>query len=318
MDAGPPLTIYWVRHGYSCANYKKEHHHFTEGPFPHTRVADPYLHCDGIEQAKAVGKQLALLPVTFDLVCSSTLRRAMETGKLIYDELSTTNPKKVFDGNKYAVCELPFIGEISPIYQTADNKASKPEPDYVNTHYMFTYDRNETPSYEKFATTILPILYGGLIDAGSINEDGSFHIIIISHGHFLKSVFGEKLDNCEYIVETNAMKHAALRHDRMAYPFNETFSQASKWVVNNLPSEFVRHNINRATIVRNATDCDCFVERRVHSNDITDDYELLFKNKRKKSVRKSARKSKNKKSVRKSKNKKSARKKSVRKTKNNK
>jgi hypothetical protein len=195
----------------------------------------------------------------------------METAKHIYDELADAG--KVFSWNPNRICELPFIGEKSTIYQTADNTASRPEPKYVNTNYMFTYGRNEKPSYENFVKYILPRIYSGLVDSGSINTDGSFHIIIVSHGHFLKSVFGPKLDNCEYIVEKNVIKHS----DELSFRqkiFGDSFNTAMEYVVTNFSKDFNKYSIE--DVVRVRDDCGCFNGQRNHDDEeIEDNYVMV-------------------------------------------
>lgn len=77
------LIIYWIRHGFSCANYVKATSWI---PFSHTFIPDPKLHCDGIRQARKLGKYFSKQNIKFDLICSSMLLRAMQTALLICNE----------------------------------------------------------------------------------------------------------------------------------------------------------------------------------------------------------------------------------------
>ena len=61
------LTIYWIRHGLSCANIHK---------YTHAIIKDPKLSYDGIECSDKIANHIKFEP---DLIISSTLRRAMET-----------------------------------------------------------------------------------------------------------------------------------------------------------------------------------------------------------------------------------------------
>ena len=86
MSVDINLNIYWIRHGFSCANYVKATS-WIPFSFSHTFIPDPKLHCDGIRQAKKLGKWFSRENIKFDLICSSMLLRAMQTAFLIKDEM---------------------------------------------------------------------------------------------------------------------------------------------------------------------------------------------------------------------------------------
>jgi broad specificity phosphatase PhoE len=65
------INIYWVRHGYLCANYTRDHEKTWYNRFPHTFVKDPKLHTKGILDAQQLSQYLNL--TEFDLICSSQL-----------------------------------------------------------------------------------------------------------------------------------------------------------------------------------------------------------------------------------------------------
>ena len=108
------LNIYWIRHGFSCANYVKA---TSWVPFSHTFIPDPKLHCDGVEQAMKLGKYFKRINVKFDLICSSMLLRAMQTALLIKNEID----------EKQKLYVLPYIAEKG---STVDNI-----PKWIHTQY---------------------------------------------------------------------------------------------------------------------------------------------------------------------------------------
>jgi broad specificity phosphatase PhoE len=98
----PIINIYWVRHGYSCANYiKKMNEVYKYNPFrlieltEHTRVPDPKLHIVGREQAQQLAEIFNNEGINTDLICSSQLLRAIETAQTLYNRLNTVTNNKI-------------------------------------------------------------------------------------------------------------------------------------------------------------------------------------------------------------------------------
>ena len=59
------------------------------------------------------------------------------------------------------------------------------------------------PSYEYFLKNVLLKLTTYLME--EIKPVRTYNIIIVSHSHFFKTIFGIKLNNCQYILERNAL-----------------------------------------------------------------------------------------------------------------
>ena len=75
------ITIYWIRHGYSCANAVQDVGGWQQ--YLHTLVKDPLLTNTGIENAAAIGTQLQeiglswlAVAITCNLPSGSTTNQA--------------------------------------------------------------------------------------------------------------------------------------------------------------------------------------------------------------------------------------------------
>ena len=104
------VNLYWVRHGYSCANKSKDNWN----PF-FKWISDPILHERGIEQAVELGKKMrdTRKHIKIDLFCSSQLRRAIETSKVLYDQYGNREDREDReDTSPYPkILILPHINE---------------------------------------------------------------------------------------------------------------------------------------------------------------------------------------------------------------
>jgi len=193
------INIYWVRHGYSCANYIKKKNEKSYNLFKriaHTRVKDPKLHIVGREQAQKLAEIFNNKGINTDLICSSQLLRAIETAQTLYNRLDTVTIKKIMILPQ--ICEEGFIETDDNIpYNFIDNKIPKETIQLDGLDYKKYY-----PSYEYFLRNVLVSLKDYLMSQEYSQE---YNIIIVSHSHFLKTIFGKKLNNCQYILEKNSL-----------------------------------------------------------------------------------------------------------------
>ena len=223
----PILNIYWVRHGYSCANFVRDTEKTWYNRFPHTFVKDPKLHHVGVEQAQQLAQDLEQTGVKFDLVCSSQLLRAMETGKKLSYILNPTIQDKVL--------VLPHINEE---LSTHDNIPFR----FMNRKYpSFTNNLlgnivEPLSDYKSFITKVIIPLTNYLSEKIPEPRD-TYNVIIVSHSTFLKSIFDIKLDNCQYIIEKNVFDNLETLCSRMR-EFRDSFSDAVKYVVKYKTSKF--------------------------------------------------------------------------------
>ena len=214
------VNLFWVRHGYSCANKSKDNWN----PF-FKLISDPILHERGIEQAVELGKKMreTRKHINIDLFCSSQLRRAIETSKILYDEYD----KKTKPLSPYPkILILPHINEEDTwpdntpnslynfhIQNQKDQKDQKDQKfsDYTEEPFKtpLQYSLNYKSDYKSFENNILSLLIEKALkhqqilptDVGKRLLWPSFtvNIVIVSHSSFLKDVFGIKLDNCQVI-----------------------------------------------------------------------------------------------------------------------
>lgn len=193
----PKINIYWVRHGFSCANYIKKKNEGSYNPFKlieHTSVPDPKLHIVGREQAQQLAEEeFNKKKIKIDLVCSSQLLRSIETAQTLYNRLDTCSGEIMILPQ---ICEKGYTDDNIP-YRFINNIIPKGTIQLKNLDYESYY-----PNYEYFLRNVLVSLKNYLISKKVIQE---YNIIIVSHSSFLKSIFNIKLNNCQYILEKNAL-----------------------------------------------------------------------------------------------------------------
>jgi broad specificity phosphatase PhoE len=195
------LNIYWVRHGYSCANYVRDNESGFFNPFAHTRVPDPRLHDVGKEQAQQLAEFLNRKQISFDLICSSQLSRAIETSETLYNRLDNVSDDKILilpniceKGNTLDNIPYRYILDIKPKY----------------TEELIGLDYTDyKPDYKFFMNNILIKIKEYLEEKRKEKElnNYEYNIIIVSHSSFLKSIFGIKLSNCQYILEKDVFQN---------------------------------------------------------------------------------------------------------------
>jgi len=176
MNNLPNLNIYWVRHGYSCANYTRDNENSWYNPFAHTQIPDPHLHLVGREQAQQLAEIINRQNITIDLVCSSQLLRAIETAQTL--SLSLYNRLDNVSENKIVVlpqiCEKGhFLGNTNdniPYHYMIGIK-----PTYTTELPNLNYEEYE-PSYKYFMKYVLNSLRNYLVE--KVGEKIEYNIII--------------------------------------------------------------------------------------------------------------------------------------------
>ena len=174
----PIINIYWVRHGYSCANFVRDTEKTWYNRWPHTFVKDPKLHYVGVEQAQQLAQDLISTGVKFDLVCSSQLRRAMETSKKLISILNLKEDKVLVlphineEGNTDDNIPSRFINGKKPIF--IDNLLNKVELEPLSDYKSF------------IKNVIIPLKDRLLLE---YSKDYTYNVIIVSHTHFLEKIY---------------------------------------------------------------------------------------------------------------------------------
>lgn len=206
----PILNLIWVRHGYSCANYKKEKNK-EKNIFgrlfgdKHYDISDPQLHEAGLEQSKDLAEDFNHdFTGQIDLICSSELLRSIETALTFSKNL---NDDKKSSNISDKVLILPFINETS-MFTTKDNVPKKifkrctgstPTPPIaycksdprllfldINTKYY--EDSQFFTDYKKFKSIVLPEIYKLLIFF--YGKKHHYNVVIVSHSNYLKEKVG--------------------------------------------------------------------------------------------------------------------------------
>jgi broad specificity phosphatase PhoE len=109
------INLYFVRHGYSCANYKKDiaKNILQKIKFLFSKPKDPHLSDKGIKDLKIYKEKVDNKIPKPDLIFSSYLLRAMQTASYLF-------PKRT-------IRVAPYIGEIG---YGKDNIPNKPSIQY--------------------------------------------------------------------------------------------------------------------------------------------------------------------------------------------
>lgn len=212
------ITIDWIRHGYSCANaYKEGPKQTTENTYLNTiknaynflastLIYDPVLTKTGIDQATKLGTYMRSnkSDFTYDIICCSNLRRAIETAAFAN---SIANPNTNIKQTLYVV---PYVSEVkSPGANIGIDYENFP----INTEESKKYINNvinknnlninvdwsifdqeaikspkevNLPNYDYFIENILP----QLINKTKINKD-QYKIGIVSHSHFISKLISK-------------------------------------------------------------------------------------------------------------------------------
>jgi len=187
------FEFFFVRHGFSCANFVKEHSTFN--PVQHTFYPDPELTVSGVDRSetlspyllKAINQKWPELDWT---IGASVLLRAQETAFLMV--------AKQFEEEIYV---MPYVNESPPFsfLQTLDNKPLLPnqQTNILNNKYEgvkinatdaydVSVEAKYKPSFKKFigwAKTHLN--YFGE------NEDGIYRSVIFTHSKFIQDLIKE-------------------------------------------------------------------------------------------------------------------------------
>jgi bisphosphoglycerate-dependent phosphoglycerate mutase len=191
------VNIYYIRHGYSCANYERDTKWL---PGAQKFVVDPTLHCKGILQAEKVGEDFNNSGLTIDRICTSQLLRAIQTGLLIRNNLNEKDKKIPFQivrhmsekGGKWS----PFDYDNIPEHVKLIN--SKDQAQFLEDNkIVMDNDTTQKSEYEKYINIILPQMVLSSIQKENKDE---YNFIFVSHSSLLNKMYGTKLDNGQSII----------------------------------------------------------------------------------------------------------------------
>jgi broad specificity phosphatase PhoE len=161
------LTIYWIRHGLSCANI---HTYF------HALKYDPQLTYDGIECSE---KAKEYIPDNLDFIFSSGLKRAMETALSMFGSSLK---------NKQRIISVPFISEQGFGFDNVISKTKNLEKYFNSTIdkldlriHKISRDMNKGDLKEFFKFLMLFLNF----KSKDLNKT-DFRIAIVTHSHFMK------------------------------------------------------------------------------------------------------------------------------------
>ena len=161
------LTIYWIRHGLSCANIHK---------YIHAVKHDPQLTYDGLECSENTNKYV---PKKLDFLFASELKRAIETALSMFSE-------NINDSNQ-KVISVPFVSEQGFGLDNIISKTSKLRKYFKPI--MKNLDLSiHSKSHNSMNKADLKLFFKFLKDfiksKGEIKKN--IRIGIVTHSHFMK------------------------------------------------------------------------------------------------------------------------------------
>lgn len=176
------LNVFYVRHMYSCANYKKK-----KGSLTFWLIKDPSLHCVGIEQAKLLGDDFKSSNLKIDMICTSQMFRAIQTGIIMRNQINKNIPLRV-------------VRHINERGITPDNVPEKfkkiTEEDSKKINIKIDYNTENKTSFKRFEKNVLPDILNSLTSKEKKKE---YTIIVVSHSHLLNKRFNKNLDNGQMV-----------------------------------------------------------------------------------------------------------------------
>lgn len=127
--------MYFIRHGFSCANVTHNGHGKGSGVLNHAVYLDPMLSDTGVEDSKSMQK--VTKKMKYDIVCSSTLNRAIETALLMFpnDTVHVVPYAKEIKRTKDSTCQS--IASKKALF-----KKNYPN-DYKRINFKFVNDENK-------------------------------------------------------------------------------------------------------------------------------------------------------------------------------
>jgi len=179
------VNIYFIRHGFSCTNAIVYYAKFRK-QYKRVLYTDPALTLHSQRQIQNITQYMP--PV--DILCSSVLLRAIQTGLLSYPK----KPRTLFP--------LPFVSEFGKGY---GNRASSPPEqlgilgfdlskriDYrfvtdASTPYKFIPSAT-VPDYEAFVKW-LGVFLPQLMKAAGVGRKKELNIALVTHSKFMSTYF---------------------------------------------------------------------------------------------------------------------------------
>jgi broad specificity phosphatase PhoE len=173
-----PNEILFIRHGEGEHNKLNSQHRFGEA----RELRDPHLTATGIEQARAVGKQLALQ--SFDLVLVSPMFRTLETAEYIFENRKV---RFVADPDMIEFCHVPVCtGSESNFLRSIFRQV-----DFGSLSNLWFNDYAKE-TREHFLQRVAHFKQ-------TLFELTEKSVIVVSHAGFLRQLLGVSFKNCDVV-----------------------------------------------------------------------------------------------------------------------
>jgi phosphohistidine phosphatase SixA len=190
FDSGKTVkvNVHYVRHGYSCANYKRD---TSLIPGAQKFVIDPSLHCKGIIQAKKVGEYFKNKNKKIDRIGTSQLLRAIQTGLIIRGEMDNKDiPLQVIRHMNEKGSSISFLKDDDNIPKYINHV--NPKGSFLKDKKIeVEFDTTEKSEYKKYIESVLPDM---VVKSKQIDDKQEYNFIIVSHSSLLQQMHKELLD----------------------------------------------------------------------------------------------------------------------------
>ena len=195
------VTIYFVRHGFSCANiinykYKKSNKILKH---LHALLKDPLLSQTGIENCDEIKKKHPTIPKKLrnvDFICSSSLARTIETAWFMLGGKSSSikiHPIPWISEKGFGKDNVSYDKkEQEHIFSNNHKKDSRNINPTKNISWKHIYDKTKdgkiikssrtTPDYDKFIKFITKTF----LDSSKMKDKKHITLTVFSHSRFLR------------------------------------------------------------------------------------------------------------------------------------
>lgn len=183
------VNIYYIRHGYSCANIVKTQNQNKKIARSHTFYKDPELSTIGIKHTQSAKEFIEDSKVKFDIIASSPLLRAIQTANILFKD-------QIIEDGLYI---FPYVLEKSSPIRTPDNTVkflkdlNKIEkivgiPKHNLKDYSTFGDGRKISNINLFTTWLGQYLCTLLYSLKKYHKE-EINIALVTHGGFMRDNF---------------------------------------------------------------------------------------------------------------------------------
>jgi broad specificity phosphatase PhoE len=236
------IKIYWVRHGFSCANYLYDNYHLTNSITNKSKLA-PDAKLTNItlnnicEMKNKIATDYYRNILNSDFILCSELTRAIETAMMLFGTFNKTIYIVPYIGEEVDTSRLGYSDNI-PSDKHIKNRNIKNIIDFHNKNAdkcngMFNSevsfdildnlinDKKTTPDFTKFLNDVIPYLITNYNKKQLIDNTLNLTLTIVSHSQFINKTTLIYPKNLEIILQKINTSYSIINNnllfDKMLY-----------------------------------------------------------------------------------------------------